>query len=182
MAMSPWRVPVGRHTRGDARLTLCLRRPTASQDFAVGYDSVCHGNRVRNSAIRLAVWLISCTVKPSRCQRNRRRSRVVQQTSSSTCHTWWPVVLSWFMAAPWRACFAEVLAADPARGSRPAQYRRQVGRCRSLPDPRVSAKPISMSTHPVRYLTGPCRLQRDSRWPYRPADVRSSCSRWLAIS
>jgi len=53
MAMSPWRVPVGRHTRGDARLTLCLRRPTASQDFAVGYDSVCHGNRVRNSAIGL---------------------------------------------------------------------------------------------------------------------------------
>jgi len=38
-----------------------------------------------------------------------------------------------------------------------------------------------MSTHPVRYLTGPCRLQGSS-WPYRHADLRSSCSRWRAIS
>jgi len=39
-----------------------------------------------------------------------------------------------------------------------------------------------MSTHPVRYLTGLCRLRRVSSWPYRRADLRSSCSRWRAIS
>jgi len=39
-----------------------------------------------------------------------------------------------------------------------------------------------MSIHPVRYLTGLCRLRRGSSWPYRRADLRSSCSRWRAIS
>jgi len=42
MAISPWCVLAGRHARGDARLTRCLRRPTAGQDFAAGYDLL-HG-------------------------------------------------------------------------------------------------------------------------------------------
>jgi len=39
-----------------------------------------------------------------------------------------------------------------------------------------------MRTHPVRYLTGPHRLRLGSTWPYRRADLRSSCSRWRVIS
>ena len=50
---APWCVPADRHTRGDGRPTPGPRRPTANQDFTVGYDGVCHGNRVRNSAIGL---------------------------------------------------------------------------------------------------------------------------------
>ena len=96
-------------------------------------------------------------------------------------HPWWPALHCWLPLAPDSRRAAHVCAV-PWLGSRLTLCRRQVTGCRSSPDPQMSARPISTSTHPVRSLTGPCPLRRRLSWAYRHADLHSSCSRWRAIS
>ena len=57
-----------------------------------------------------------------------------------------------------------------------------VGQLSAIADRWARARPISMSTHPARYLAEPCPRCMCRGGVYRPADLRSFCSRWRASS